>query len=149
MAACAAAGVCLALALGHAPPLFLPTTQFTLAWTHSIEKTRWEEDYTVRPAADGEGCRLVAGAARIRGSGAGMDPPPDAVLRDGWYVYQPHTPPLRQLLLTRSPYTADYDWCENGRCRTLGRILPSDGGVTRLWACTDPRAASSAHAKAD
>ena len=129
----AIAGVCLALALGHAPPLFVPARSFTLAWMHSIEKTRWEEDYAVVPAAGG--WRLRAGAARIRGSGAGMEPPPDAVLRDGWYVYQPTTPPLKELRLTRSRFTADYDWCQDGQCRSLGELLPSDGGVTLLWPC--------------
>ena len=64
-----------------------------------------------------------------------MEPPPDAKLRDGWYEYTPATPPLRQLLLTRSEYTADYEWCENGACRPLGVLLPSNGGVTRLWPC--------------
>ena len=26
----------------------LPLTAFTLAWTHSIEKTRWEEDWQIQ-----------------------------------------------------------------------------------------------------
>ncbi|MFI4926382.1 MAG: DUF1850 domain-containing protein [Burkholderiales bacterium] len=135
--ACTVAGVCLALALAPSAPVFVPTSRFTLAWMHSIEQIRWEEDYAVGPdPAGAPGCRLLPGEARIHGSGAGMDPPPDAHWRDGWYAYQPHTPPLRLLRLTRSPYTADYDWCVDGRCRSLSRVLPSDGGVTLLWACS-------------
>ncbi|MBX3654204.1 MAG: DUF1850 domain-containing protein [Ramlibacter sp.] len=137
----ALAGVCLALAAalagGPAPaPVFVPVQRFTLAWTHSIEKIRWEEDYAVDRASSP---RLRATAARIHGSGAGMEPPDDAVLRNGWYEYTPTTPPLQVLRLTRSPYTADYDWCVGGRCQPLSRLLPSDGGVTLLWPCDDPR----------
>ena len=39
---------------------------FTLAWMHSIEKIRWEEDWKI---AGGE---LVLIEGRVRGSGAGM-----------------------------------------------------------------------------
>ena len=44
----------------------LPVANFTLAWNHSIEKIRWEEDYRV--TAQG----LVLEQARVRGNGAGM-----------------------------------------------------------------------------
>lgn len=130
------AGVCLALAASTADPVQVPATHFTLAWTHSIEKTRWEEDYAVERTP--RGLRLLARDARIRGSGAGMEPPAGAVLRDGWYVYRPSTPPLEELHLTRSPFTADYDWCVDGRCRPLQDLLAADGGVTRLWPCEMP-----------
>jgi hypothetical protein len=135
MAAAAAAGVCLALAAAGAaapPAVFVPVQRFTLAWTHSIEKTRWEEDYEVQAGALPQ---LRAVAARVRGSGAGMEPPAGAVLRGGWYEYVPTTPPMQELLLTRSPHAADYEWCADGSCRPLGTLLPSDGAVTRLWAC--------------
>ena len=51
----------------------LAATEFTLAWTHSVERVRWEEDWRV------EGDRLVAADSRVRGSGAGMDPPAAAL----------------------------------------------------------------------
>ncbi len=142
----AALGVCLALAAGLAPGgdppaqagsagvVFVPRTDFTLAWTHSIEKTRWEEDYRVRPGS-GRAPALQLAAARIRGSGAGMEPPEGALLRGGWYHYTPAVQPAGALRLTRSPHTADYEWCADGHCRPLGELLPSDGGVTLLWAC--------------
>lgn len=132
-------GVCLTLAAApHVPARFVPVQAFTLAWTHSIEKTRWEEDYTIR-ADDAGRPILIAGHARILGSGAGMDPPPGAVHHaNGWYEYQPRTGPLHVLRLTRSPYTADYDWCVHGRCQPLLAIMPTDGDVTLLRPCRAP-----------
>ncbi|TKR55300.1 DUF1850 domain-containing protein [Allopusillimonas ginsengisoli] len=135
-----ALGVCLVLAAApDAAPHFIPVDEFTLAWTHSIEKIRWEEDYRVLPPAHpNEPPRLVAGKARIHGSGAGMEPPPDAVLHDGWFEYQPHDPLPSKLRLTRSVYTADYDWCMHGACQPLSRIFPSDGDITLLFPCLAP-----------
>lgn len=134
-----ALGVCLTLAAApQLPARFVPVRGFTLAWTHSIEKIRWEEDYIVQADAAGQPT-LIAGHARILGSGAGMDPPPGAVHRgDGWYEYQPRTPPLKILRLTRSPYTADYDWCVRGHCEPLRAIMPTDGDVTLLRPCRAP-----------
>ena len=57
----------------------LAVSAFTLSWTHSVEKTRWEEDWRVTPA----GLEIVE--ARVKGSGAGMEPPEGAVL-EGWVV---------------------------------------------------------------
>lgn len=134
-----ALGVCLTLAgAPQVPARFVPVRNFTLAWMHSIEKIRWEEDYHVQRDPRGEPV-LMAGQARILGSGAGMEPPPDAHLRaDGWYVYQPHTAALTVLRLTRSRYTADYDWCVAGRCVPLRAVMPTDGGVTLLRPCRAP-----------
>lgn len=133
-----AIGVCLALASGPAqPPHFVAVERFTLAWTHSIEKQRWEEDYELRDGAGGP--RLHAVAARVRGSGAGMEPPADAVRRDGWYEYRPHLVEPGALRLTRSEFTPDFEWCAAGvACRPLSALLPSDGGVTLLSACRAP-----------
>lgn len=139
--AAASIGVCLVLAAAPGvPPRFVPVQDFTLAWTHSIEKVRWEEDYRV-VIAPGQGGQpvLQAGAARVQGSAAGMEPPPDAIFKNGWYVYQPTTPLPDELRLTRSIYTADYDWCSDGYCRPLSALMPTDGDVTLLYACRDPR----------
>jgi hypothetical protein len=139
MSVLAVLGVCLSLAATPGtPPRFVPTQAFTIAWTHSIEKIRWEEDYTIGTDARGIPV-LIAGLARIRGSGAGMEPPPDAVLREGgWYEYPSHTPALRVLRMARSPYTPDYDWCVNGQCMPLGELIPTDGGITLLRPCRGP-----------
>lgn len=133
-------GVCLAL-LGGAgagagaeatagKPVFIPVRQFTLAWVHTIEKVRWEEDYAVTDDAV-----LKAVAARIRGSAAGMEPPPDSKLQNGWYTYKPQIDQPEVLRLTRSVFAADYEFCSGGRCRPMSDFLSSDGGITLLTAC--------------
>ena len=136
-------GVCLALAASGpgAVPVFVPGERFTLAWTHSIEKVRWEEDYTVRASqTPGEPPVLQALTARVRGSAAGMEPPDDAVLRNGWYEYIPRMWSPKGLRLTRSTYTADYDWCSAAGCVPLGNLLPSDGDITLLTPCVQTAA---------
>lgn len=136
----AAFGVCMVLAAAPAvAPQFVPTDRFTLAWTHSIEKVRWEEDYRV-VAATGSGhkAHLVAGSARVKGSAAGMEPPDGSTLQDGWYHYMPQNTLVEPLRLTRSEYTPDYQWCVNGRCIPLSAIMPTDGDVTLLYACQAP-----------
>jgi hypothetical protein len=115
----------------------VPAQDFTVAWTHSVQKTRWEERYRV----DGERLRLVE--ARIQGSGAGMDPPPDAVFRDGWWTWQPALPALPELRLTLSSYTRGYDLCWDGRCHSLRRLVSSaarypDGSVVQVKPCRNP-----------
>ncbi|HEX5737010.1 MAG TPA: DUF1850 domain-containing protein [Hydrogenophaga sp.] len=140
-------GVCLAwVALAAAPAdsrthasAFIPVEAFTLAWTHSIEKVRWEEDYAVaRPEAPGAPPLLQALAARVKGSAAGMEPPPDAVLKNGWYGYSPTQRFPVELRLSRSEFVPDYELCIKGTCRPLSHWLPSDGGVTQLTACPAP-----------
>lgn len=91
---------------------------FTLAWTHSIEKIRWEEDWRV------EDRQLVLHEARIRGTGAGMEPPEDAVLSEGVWRYRPRLAPQQRVALSHSPYAGAYTLCAAGHCRTLSEILP-------------------------
>lgn len=62
--------------------LTIAAEAFTLAWTHSVEKTEWRERWRVQAGA------LALDEARVRGSGAGMDPPEGSVLQDGWWVYR-------------------------------------------------------------
>lgn len=140
-------GLCLATALASA---FVPGQQFTLAWVHSIEKVRWEEDYRVDVGPGRTGgdvarspsqvrARLVATEARVRGSAAGMEPPPGAVLRGGWFAYPPQDRYPQQLRLSRSEFVPDYELCTGPGatdCRPLGHWLSSDGGVTTVRACT-------------
>jgi hypothetical protein len=75
----------------------LPVADFTLAWNHSVEKIRWEEDYRVT----GQG--LVLEQARVRGSGAGMEVPDGAQMKDGSWHYRRELPPLQSLKLGRTP----------------------------------------------
>lgn len=130
-------GVCLTLASAlHAMPVFVPVQRFTLAWMHSIEKVRWEEDYAVVASpVTGQPPVLLALKARIKGSAAGMEPPDDAVLRHGWYEYPPRQAIVSELLLTRSEFTADYDWCMGGHCQTMSNLIASNPGITRVTPC--------------
>lgn len=99
----------------------LAVTAFTLAWSHSVEKTRWEEDWRVTPA----GLRIVE--ARILGSGAGMEPPADAVFKKGWWAYVPQLPAQSKLLLAASGATGGgWSLCAGGRCLELGLAPGSD-----------------------
>lgn len=105
------------------------TKLFSLAWQHSVERTQWQEDWRVTPS----GLELVE--ARVRGSGAGMEPPEGSVLRDGWWIYRPELPVQERIVLAASGATGD-GWllCANGTCRTLGAKA---GDPIRLEACGD------------
>lgn len=99
----------------------LGTVALTLAWTHSIEKIRWEEDYRATPAG------IVLVQDRVQGTGAGMEPPPDATFDGTWWRYDPHVAPLPQLILRRSGMTVgDWQVCIGGRCRTMASYLPDE-----------------------
>ena len=91
---------------------------FTLTWIHSIEKIRWEEDWRI------DGHTLVIDEARIRGSGAGMEPPAGSVLKNGVWHYRPALPPQAVLRLTHSPHAAGYTLCTATVCRPLADHLP-------------------------
>ncbi len=121
-------GLCLAAGALMAT---LAAESFTLAWTHSIEKIRWEEDWRA------VGSTLEIVEARIRGSGAGMEPPESAVLRAGVWHYQPQRGPQTQLLLAHSPYVAPYELCSGGTCRPLAAWLPGlpESATVALSAC--------------
>lgn len=111
------------LAVGAVVQAVLPAVAFTLAWTHSVEKVRWEEDWRV------EGSMLVADEARVHGSAAGMEPPPGSRLAGGVWHYRPALPPLPELRIMRSPYAGDYEFCVNGRCTPLSDLLGAKAGV--------------------
>ena len=112
MALCLTAGVVSAV---------LAINSFTLAWMHSIERVRWEEDWRV------DAGQLQIVAARIKGSGAGMEPPDDAVLQGGAWHYRPRVAAMDRLTLAHSPYTAGYELCTDGACRRLVDYLPGIG----------------------
>jgi hypothetical protein len=109
----------------------LSIVAFTLAWTHSIEKVEWQEDWRVTP----NGLELVQ--ARVKGSGAGMEPPGDARLVDGWFQWQPKRAPMPELVLGNSGAAGDWRLCSDGGCRTLSEIFghPIGANVTTMSAC--------------
>jgi hypothetical protein len=97
----------------------LGTVALTLAWTHSIEKTRWEEDWRATPAG------LVLQEDRIQSTGAGMEPPPDAKFDGTWWRYDPHLAAMKSVVLRRSGKTvSDWQICVGGQCKPMGRYLP-------------------------
>ncbi len=107
------------------------TQSFTLSWMHSVEKIRWEEEWKI------ENTSLLLTSARVRGSGAGMEPPLGSVFREGAWHYTPHIAPLKQLLLAHSPYTKEYDLCIDFTCKPISAYLPnlSENATITLEAC--------------
>jgi uncharacterized protein len=118
----------------------LPTSDFTLGWEHSVEKTRWEERYV----AEGPQLRLVQ--ARVQGLGAGMEPAAGARLVGGWWTWRPDIDPLPALRLTHSSFTKDYTFCWRHQCTTLAALAPSagEGQAVTLEPCVSPRLALTA-----
>ncbi|WPY95163.1 DUF1850 domain-containing protein [Limimaricola variabilis] len=104
MSACLMVGVA---ALG------LATGAFELSWTHSVEKVEWRERWRVERDA------LELVEARVRGSGAGMEPGPDAVLRDGWWVWSPGLVVPSLSLAASGATGAGWQLCADGQCREL------------------------------
>ena len=118
----------------------VPVADFTLAWNHTIEKIRWEEDYRVTP--DG----LLLGEARVKGSGAGMEIPDGAELRDGAWHYQRQMPPLQPLRVGRTPEAGDYQLCFDQRCHALSEWLGPPKAAQpalELWSCAAPAGSSA------
>lgn len=107
----------------------LPVRQFTLRWQHSIEKILWAEDYEV------VGPWLHLSQARVRGSGAGMDPPDGATLVDGVWNYRLADPWRREIVLARSEFVPDYELCIAGACRRMTHWVPIAAGATTLRSC--------------
>ena len=101
--------------LGGAKPLVLAISVFMLSWEHSVERTAWSETWQVGADA------LALTEARVKGSGAGMDPGPGARLADGWWTWMTSVPPVPQLALAASGATAGgWRLCHPDGCLTLG-----------------------------
>lgn len=110
--------------------LSLATHDFTLDWQHSVERTAWWERWQVTDTG------LAPVAARITASGAGMEPPLDAVLRDGAWEYTPQVPPQRDVWLGASGATGGgWRLCAEGQCHAL----PEGDGPLHLWSAPDCR----------
>ncbi len=104
----------------------------TLAWTHSVEKILWEEDWRSGPA----GLELLE--ARVRGSGAGMEPPPEARFSHGVYSWHPSVPPQTDVVLRRSGATADWRICIAGQCRPMDTYVPAEADPVVMKECEGP-----------
>jgi hypothetical protein len=80
--------------------LCLAGCAFSLAWTHSVEKTEWVEHWQM------QGGEMVQTQVRVQGSGAGMEPAPHARLERGWWVWEPENPlHLKEIHLAASGAT--------------------------------------------
>lgn len=102
---------------------------FTLAWTHSVQKSEWQEDWRATPGG------LVLQEVRVQGSGAGIEPPEGAVRAGGFYVARPQLAPQLSVILRRSGATADWRVCTQGRCRPMGDLVAADADPVELKIC--------------
>ncbi len=95
--------------------------QLTLRWTHSVEKTTWEEVWQRNDTG------LVLTEARIEGSGAGMEPPPDAQKKGRFWVWSPMLR-IVEVNLAHSGVAGEWSLCAaEGGCvqpREPSRLTP-------------------------
>lgn len=93
----------------------IAASMFSLSWTHSVQKTEWQEDWRIEQKG------LLLTEARVKGSGAGMEPPEGSQLIGGWWVYQPPLPAQKTLVLASSGATGSgWKLCASGHCMELG-----------------------------
>lgn len=121
----------------------LAVAAFTLSWTHSVEKIDWQEDWRVTP----QGLEIVE--ARVKGSGAGMEPPPEARLADGWFRWRPQLPILPEVALGNSGLAGEWRVCRDGACQDLSAILgrPIGTAVTTMSVCKPDQVTKALDAK--
>lgn len=107
----------------------IAATLFSLSWMHSVEKVPWEEQWRV------EQDKLVVVQARVKGSGAGMEPPPHARLEGGWYVWTPTDGERREIVLRQTEFGA-WTFCATGApCAPLTSLLPRAADPITLRPC--------------
>ena len=116
--------------IGAGETVRIAVTVFSLSWIHTVEKIPWQETWLVEPDA------LVLAQARIKGSGAGMEPPDDAKLIDGWYVWAPASPRRSEVVLRNRAGIDDWRLCaENIACLPVHEILGRQTDRITLKAC--------------
>ncbi len=116
----------------------LAVTAFTLSWVHSVEKIEWQEDWQITP----QGLQIVQ--ARVKGSGAGMEPPPEARLVDGFFRWTPRLEPLPEVVLGNSGLAGEWHICTEGKCQELSAIMgrPVGTNVTTMSVCKNEDSAA-------
>jgi hypothetical protein len=77
--------------------------------------------------------------ARVKGSGAGMEPPPEARLVDGWFQGQPKRAAMPQLVPGNSGAADEWRLCHDGNCKSLSKIFghPVGINVMTMSACAE------------
>jgi hypothetical protein len=111
----------------------IAASAFVLSWTHSVEKSGWIENWVV------ESGKLQLTEARVKGSGAGMDPGQGAALKDGWWVWTPQARAIPEIALASAGATGGgWKLCYDGGCVTFGELAgdpivihPCDGAPDR------------------
>lgn len=116
--------------------LSIAATNFSLSWTHTVERTEWREAWHVVPGG------LVLDEAAVRGSGAGMEPPPEARLVEGFYRWRPDPAAVPEVVLRRAPQAGDWRLCAGERCSPLGEWIGRDADPVTLRPCPEPRTPS-------
>lgn len=103
----------------------LAANAFTLSWTHSVEKTLWQERWIV---ANGQ---LEVIESTVEGSGAGIYLPDNARRTAAGWTYTPSLAPLDALTLAASGMTpSPWTLCTEARCLDLGA---EPGDIVTLW----------------
>ena len=96
--------------------LQLATGTFSLHWTHSVEHVTWQEDWSVTT----DRLRLVQ--SRLKGSGAGMEPGPDAVLKESWWVSAGDLEVPALMLAASGATQGGWTLCADGICQVIGAV---------------------------
>jgi hypothetical protein len=109
----------LCLAVTGVTVAMLATDALSLIWARSVEKTEWREEWRV------DGDRLTLVSATIGGSGAGIDPPANAMPAGNGWRYVPSVAHVPVLRLSLSPFAGDYGLCWHHDCRMLAEMLPA------------------------
>ena len=113
----------------------IATLSFTLAWTHSVQKTRWIEEWRVGPTS------LQIVEAWAESNGAGMEPQNGAVFDGKFWRWKPAMGPLPEVALRRSDAVPEgWTFCTKGpqgsQCRAIG--TPADtADIAVLKPCPD------------
>jgi len=116
--------------IGAGEAVRIAAVAFSLSWTHSVEKIPWQEQWRIEPDA------LVLTEARVKGSGAGMEPPPDAKLVGGWFVWRPVDPKRSEIVLRAVPSISPWTICIEGRaCSHLDALLGRAADPVTLKPC--------------
>ena len=107
--------------------LIFAATTFSLSWTHSVEKVVWQEDWKIADV----GLKLMT--ARVKGSGAGMEPGEGAILRGGWWEWHPSLIEQKELVLATSG-AANSVWqlCLPNECVDLAE---QTSAPIKVWSC--------------
>lgn len=115
------------LAVGAAM-LMLSAPNFQLRWTHSVEHVEWQEDWHIDASA------LSLTTARVRGSGAGMEPGENAQLKDGWWEWEGDLRVPALVLAASGATGGGWELCVNDECSVLGA---NSGEPVILMPCAD------------